>query len=97
MAEGPRSARRPPPAAVSTAEGTSSAAFAPLDWGLLLAASLIWGSSFLLIAEGLEALEPGLITWLRILFGFAALCCSAGGPAHPRSTAPTGRGSPSSA
>ena len=60
---------------ISTAEGTSAAAFAPIDWGLLLAASLIWGSSFLLIAEGLESLEPGLITLLRVVFGFAALSC----------------------
>ncbi|MDH3499109.1 MAG: DMT family transporter, partial [Acidimicrobiia bacterium] len=35
--------------------------------------SLIWGSSFLLIAIGLESLEPGLITWLRIVFGTIAL------------------------
>ena len=60
---------------ISTAEGTSAAAFAPLDWGLLLAAAFIWGSSFLLIAEGLESLAPGLITLLRVIFGFATLSC----------------------
>lgn len=35
--------------------------------------SLIWGSSFLLIAEGLESFGPGVVTFLRIAFGFAAL------------------------
>lgn len=58
---------------ISTAEGTSSHPFTPADWGLLLIPSLIWGGSFLLIAEGLEAFEPGLVTLLRIVFGFAAL------------------------
>ena len=47
------------PRLISTSEGSSTAAFAPLDWGLLAAAAAIWGSSFLLIAEGLESLEPG--------------------------------------
>lgn len=58
---------------LSTAEGTSHHPFTPTDWALLLVPSLIWGASFLLIAEGLEAFEPGLVTWLRILFGFSAL------------------------
>jgi drug/metabolite transporter (DMT)-like permease len=60
---------------IATSEGTSTAAFSSGDWLLLSIASLIWGSSFLLIAEGLESLEPGTVTWLRILFGFAALSC----------------------
>lgn len=35
---------------------------------------MVWGASFILIAKGLsEGLEPGLVTWLRILFGFAAV------------------------
>ncbi len=58
---------------LSTAEGTSHHPFTPTDWALLLVPSLIWGASFLLIAEGLEAFEPGLVTWLRIVFGFSAL------------------------
>jgi len=63
-----RAARLP-----ATAEGSSSAPFEPLDWGLVALASIIWGASFLLIAEGLETLEPGVVAWLRIAFGFAAL------------------------
>lgn len=58
---------------ISTAEGTSSHPFTPTDWGLLLLPSLIWGGSFLLIAEGLESFQPGLVTLLRISFGFMAL------------------------
>jgi drug/metabolite transporter (DMT)-like permease len=58
---------------LSTAEGVSAAAFTPVDWTLLLTAALIWGSSFLLIAEGLESLEPGTVTWLRLVFGWLAL------------------------
>ncbi|HEX2576862.1 MAG TPA: DMT family transporter [Aquihabitans sp.] len=58
---------------ISTAEGTSTHPFTPADWGLLLIPSVIWGASFLLIAEGLEAFEPGVVTLLRIVFGFAAL------------------------
>jgi drug/metabolite transporter (DMT)-like permease len=34
---------------------------------------LIWGSSFLLIALGLEAFHPGLITWARVGLGALAL------------------------
>lgn len=58
---------------ISTTEGTSAHPFTPADWGLLLIPSVIWGASFLLIAEGLESFEPGLVTLLRILFGFGAL------------------------
>jgi drug/metabolite transporter (DMT)-like permease len=63
---------------LSTAEGVSAAAFSPVDWTLLLTAALIWGSSFLLIAEGLESLEPGTVTWLRLVFGWLALAALPG-------------------
>lgn len=58
---------------VGTAEGTSALPFTPGDWGLLAVPTLVWGSSFLLIAEGLESYEPGTITWLRVILGFVAL------------------------
>jgi drug/metabolite transporter (DMT)-like permease len=58
---------------ISTAEGRSNAAFGPMEWGLLLFAGVTWGASFLLIAEGMDAFAPGLITFLRILFGFATV------------------------
>lgn len=47
--------------------------FAPLDWGLFAAIGVIWGSSFLFIAIGLEHFHPGLITWARVGLGAAAL------------------------
>lgn len=50
-------------------------AFAPLDWWLLAATALMWGSSFLLIEVGLEDLEPTAVAFLRLVLGAAALAC----------------------
>ena len=57
----------------ATAEGRSAAAFEPFDWVLVAVTSAVWGASFLLIAEGLESLEPGLVAFGRLAFGFLAL------------------------
>lgn len=57
----------------STEAGTRPGAFGPTEWSLLTAVALIWGSSFLLIELGLEAFEPGLISWLRIVTGLVTL------------------------
>jgi drug/metabolite transporter (DMT)-like permease len=45
----------------------------PIDWVSLAAPGLIWGSSFFLIAEGLESFHPAFVGWLRILFGLTVL------------------------
>jgi drug/metabolite transporter (DMT)-like permease len=58
---------------ISTGEGTHPSAFAALDWALFASVGCIWGASFLFIAIGLEAFEPSLITWGRILSGAAVL------------------------
>ncbi len=58
---------------ITTAPGTSQAAFGPMEWGLLLFTAGIWGSSFLLIAIGIDAFSPGLVTFGRILFGTLGL------------------------
>ena len=44
-----------------------------MDWSLFIAISLIWGSSFLLIAMGLEGLTPGMVTLARVGSGAATL------------------------
>jgi drug/metabolite transporter (DMT)-like permease len=61
------------PRVLSTAPGTRPEAFGPAEWGLLASVALMWGSSFLWIAIGLEAFRPGLITLVRIVLGAAAL------------------------
>jgi drug/metabolite transporter (DMT)-like permease len=47
--------------------------FESLDWLLFAAVGLIWGSSFLLIAIGLETFHPGFITWARVSLGALTL------------------------
>ncbi len=58
---------------LTTARGTNTGRFAPADWGLFAGISLIWGASFLFISIGLDAFDPGLITWLRVGSGAAVL------------------------
>ena len=76
---------RTSPRIITTARGTRSEAFGPIEWGLLAAIAAIWGSSFLWIAIGLESLRPGLITLLRIGLGAAALAL------FPKSRTPVAR------
>ena len=47
--------------------------FAAADWGMLIALALIWGSSFLFIAVGLEHFTPAQVAFVRITLGTAAL------------------------
>ena len=63
-------ARRP---VLTTAPGTRPEAFGPREWGLVAAIALMWGSSFLWIAEGLEHFAPAVISLSRLLLGAAAL------------------------
>ena len=65
------------------------APFATRDWALLLGAATIWGSSFLLMAIGLDAFEPGVVTFLRVAFGALTLSLV---PAARRPVAAADRG-----
>lgn len=53
--------------------GTRAEAFGAAEWGLLTGIALIWGSSFLWIAIGLESLSPAVIALIRVTLGAAAL------------------------
>ena len=44
-----------------------------MEWGLLAVVALIWGSSFLLIAEALESMPPAFITFSRLALGMVTL------------------------
>lgn len=57
----------------ATAEGTTAASFSAADWALLLGCAGIWGTSYLLIAEAIEALHPGLVTLSRLVLGAGML------------------------
>jgi drug/metabolite transporter (DMT)-like permease len=61
------------PRILSTSHGTNREAFTASDWGLFLGLAMIWGSSFLFIAIGLDAFHPGLVTLLRVGLGSAFL------------------------
>lgn len=54
---------------LTTTHGTRSEAFGPQEWGLFVGLSAVWGASFLFMAEGLEAFQPGLVTLWRIGLG----------------------------
>jgi drug/metabolite transporter (DMT)-like permease len=43
------------------------------DWLLIATPGVIWGASFLFIAEGLKAMGPNGITFVRLFIGFATL------------------------
>ncbi len=58
---------------LTTAEGTNTDEFTAFDWTMFLSISAIWGSSFLFMAIGLDAFNPGLVTWMRVGSGAALL------------------------
>jgi hypothetical protein len=70
---------------LTSAAGTNQGAFGAVEWALFTSVGCIWGSSFLFMAIGLEAFEPGVITWLRVSSGALVLALV------PRARAPIAR------
>ena len=58
---------------LGTSHGTRLDAFGPAEWGLLAGVSLMWGSSFLFIAIGVESFAPGVLAFGRLALGAATL------------------------
>ena len=58
---------------LTTAEGTTSSAFGAHEWGLVATISVIWGASFLFIANGLESFNPFTVGFLRVSLGALTL------------------------
>ena len=61
------------PSTAPSVAPTTNAAFTPQDWTIFTSIALIWGASFLFIAIGLESLEPGVITSMRVALGALTL------------------------
>jgi drug/metabolite transporter (DMT)-like permease len=57
----------------STSVGTHQGAFGMTEWGLLSGVALIWGSSFVFMAIGLDAFNPGVVTLARVGLGAMTL------------------------
>ncbi len=57
----------------SATAADNDGSFESRDWALFFGISLIWGASFLLIAESLESLTPGMVTFGRVALGAATL------------------------
>ncbi len=64
------------------AEARTSDAFTPTDWIVFASIAAIWGASFLFIAVGLESMQPGVVTLLRVGLGALILNVIPGGRIH---------------
>ena len=53
--------------------GSRPAAYGPAEWGLTAVIGLIWGSAFLWIAIGVDALSPGVVALGRVVLGAGAM------------------------
>jgi drug/metabolite transporter (DMT)-like permease len=53
--------------------GSRPAAYGPAEWGLTGVVGLIWGSAFLWIAIGVDALAPGVVALGRVVLGALGL------------------------
>jgi drug/metabolite transporter (DMT)-like permease len=58
---------------IVTAEGETTDAFGTREWGQISMIACIWGSSYLWMDIGNDALAPYTITLMRVVLGFATL------------------------
>ncbi|MDQ3991142.1 MAG: DMT family transporter [Actinomycetota bacterium] len=58
---------------LTTNRGSRPEAFGPVEWSLLTAIGVTWGSSFIFMAESLETFRPGVVTLLRLALGTATV------------------------
>src|SRR3954470_4527612 len=61
------------PASQATCAATNQKHASTTDWLLVATPGIIWGASFLFIAEGLRAIAPNGVSFIRIAIGFATL------------------------
>src|SRR3954468_10445060 len=61
------------PASQATSAATNPKHASTADWLLVATPGIIWGASFLFIAEGLRAIAPNGVSFIRIAIGFATL------------------------
>lgn len=58
---------------ITTAPGTRPEAFGAAEWSLVALTATIWGSSFVLIATGLDAFAPPIVAFARVFLGALTL------------------------
>src|SRR4051812_18793095 len=61
------------PASQRISAATNQKHASTADWLLVATPGIIWGASFLFIAEGLRAIAPNGVSFIRIAIGFATL------------------------
>jgi drug/metabolite transporter (DMT)-like permease len=62
-----------PARVLASAPGSRPEAFGPVEWGLLAGISVMWGSSFLFIALGVDSFAPGIVAFARLSLGTITL------------------------
>src|SRR5215467_8231935 len=86
MSSRPEITKTNAPAAISNPAAGQSSHSGRIEWALLILPGMIWGASYLFIAEGLEAFAPDGITFARFVIGFVTLSLVPGARQMPTRT-----------